>query len=191
MCGIYITNIPFAEHDVKKKLETIQFRGPDYIGIKKMDSLIMGHLRLSILDLDIRSHQPMEVEDFTIVYNGEIYNFEEIKNKLLTLGYTFHTTGDTEVLLNGYMEWGADILDKLNGMFALAIYNKVTNKLFCARDRLGVKPFYYSWKEGKFEICSQLRPISQNKLINAEAVSIYLDCTYIPSPYTIYECVYK
>lgn len=191
MCGIYITNIPFAEHDVRTKLESIQFRGPDYIEIKKIDSLIMGHLRLSILDLDIRSNQPMEVEDFTIVFNGEIYNFEEIKNELLTLGYTFHTTGDTEVLLIGYMEWGADILVKLNGMFAFAIYNKVTNKLFCARDRLGVKPFYYSWKDGKFEICSQLRPISQNKLINAEAVSIYLDCTYIPSPYTIYEDVYK
>lgn len=191
MCGIYITNIPFAEQDVKKKLETIQFRGPDYIGIKKMDSLIMGHLRLSILDLDIRSHQPMEVENFTIVYNGEIYNFEEIKDKLLTLGYTFHTTGDTEVLLKGYMEWGADILDKLNGMFAFAIYNKVTNKLFCARDRLGVKPFYYSWKEGKFEICSQLRPISQNKVINEDAISMYLDCTYIPSPYTVYKDVYK
>ena len=191
MCGIYITNIPFAEHDVKKKLETIQFRGPDYIGIKKMDSLIMGHLRLSILDLDIRSHQPMEVEDFTIVYNGEIYNFEEIKNKLLTLGYTFHTTGDTEVLLKGYMEWGEALVPKLNGMFAFAIYNAATRKIFCSRDRLGVKPFYYSWKEGKFEICSQLRPISQNKVIDEDAISMYLDCTYIPSPYTVYKDVYK
>jgi asparagine synthase (glutamine-hydrolysing) len=191
MCGIYITNISFAEHDVKKKLETIQFRGPDYIGIKKMDSLIMGHLRLSILDLDIRSHQPMEVEDFTIVYNGEIYNFEEIKNKLLTLGYTFHTTGDTEVLLKGYMEWGEALVPKLNGMFAFAIYNAATRKIFCSRDRLGVKPFYYSWKEGKFEICSQLRPISQNKVIDEDAISMYLDCTYIPSPYTVYKDVYK
>ena len=191
MCGIYLTNIPFAEEEVKVKLESILFRGPDYTGIQKIADLTFGHLRLSILDLDVRSHQPMNFENLTIVFNGEIYNFQEIKKELLTLGYTFNTSGDTEVLLKGYKEWGEGIVPKLNGMFAFAIYNPATRKIFCSRARLGVKPFYYSWKEGKFEICSQLRPISQNKVIDEDAISMYLDCTYIPSPYTVYKDVYK
>lgn len=191
MCGIYLTNIPFAEDEVKVKLESIQFRGPDYTGVQKVDDLTFGHLRLSILDLDIRSHQPMEFEDFTIVFNGEIYNFQNIKEELLALGYIFKTSGDTEVLLKGFKEWGEAVVPKLNGMFAFAIYNRITRKLFCARDRFGVKPFYYSWNEGEFEICSQLRPICQNKKINEDAISMFLDCTYIPSPFTIYQNVYK
>jgi len=191
MCGIYLTNIPFEEEEVKTKLESIQFRGPDYTGIQKVDDLTFGHLRLSILDLDERSHQPMQFENLTIVYNGEIYNFNKIKEELLVLGYVFTTTGDTEVLLKGYKEWGEAIVPKLNGMFAFAIYNSVTRKIFCSRDRLGVKPFYYSWKDGQFEICSQLRPISQNKKLNEEAISMYLDCTYIPSPFTIFQEVHK
>ena len=191
MCGIYITNIPFSEEEVKQKLELIKYRGPDHTGIDKIDNLTFGHLRLSILDIDVRSHQPMQFEGFTIVFNGEIYNFQEIKKELSDLGYIFNTTGDTEVLLKGYMEWGESIVPKLNGMFAFAIYNASTRKIFCSRDRLGVKPFYYSWKEGKFEICSQLRPISQNKVIDEDAISMYLDCTYIPSPYTVYKDVYK
>lgn len=191
MCGIYLTNIPFAEEEVKVKLESILFRGPDYTGIQKVADLTFGHLRLSILDLDVRSHQPMHFEELTIVFNGEIYNFQDIKGELESLGYTFKTTGDTEVLLKGYAVWGEALVPKLNGMFAFAIYNAATRKIFCSRDRLGVKPFYYSWKEGKFEICSQLRPISQNKVINEDAISMYLDCTYIPSPFTIYKDVYK
>ncbi|HLF51303.1 asparagine synthase (glutamine-hydrolyzing) [Flavobacterium sp.] len=191
MCGIYLTNIPFAEEEIKGKLESIQFRGPDYTGIQKITDLTFGHLRLSILDLDVRSHQPMQFEDFTIVFNGEIYNFQEIKKELMDLGYAFNTTGDTEVLLKGYKEWGEGIVPKLNGMFAFAIYNAATRKIFCSRDRLGVKPFYYFWKDGQFEICSQLRPMSQNKQLNEEAISMYLDCTYVPSPFTIYQDVYK
>ena len=191
MCGIYLTNIPFGEEEVKSKLESIQFRGPDYTGIQKVGDLIFGHLRLSILDLDVRSHQPMQFEELTIVFNGEIYNFQDIKGELESLGYSFKTTGDTEVLLKGYAVWGEDIVPKLNGMFAFAIYNSTKQKIFCSRDRLGVKPFYYSWHGGKFEICSQLRPIAQNKKINEDAVSMFLDCTYIPSPYTIYQGVHK
>lgn len=191
MCGIYLTNKNFSELDVKAKLESIRFRGPDYTGIKRVDGLIFGHLRLSILDLDIRSNQPYEFGDFIMVFNGEIYNFQDIKKELIDLGYSFNTSGDTEVLLKGYKEWGEEVVPRLNGMFSFAIYNKVTKKIFCSRDRLGVKPFYYSWKDDYFEICSQLRPISQNKNINDEAISMYLDCGYIPSPYTIYNEVYK
>jgi asparagine synthase (glutamine-hydrolysing) len=191
MCGIYITNIPFSIEEVQSKTETIQFRGPDSTGIKKTRDLTFGHLRLAIVDLDVRSNQPMCFEELTIVYNGEIYNYKAIKAELIALGHSFQTTGDTEVLLKGYKQWGEKIVPKLNGMFAFAIYNATTNKLFCSRDRLGVKPFYYSWNNGEFEICSQLRPICQNKKLNETAISMYLDCTYIPSPFTIFKDVHK
>jgi asparagine synthase (glutamine-hydrolysing) len=191
MCGIYISNIVFSDKEVKTKLSSINFRGPDYMGVLQENGLTFGHLRLSILDLDERSNQPMSLEDYIIVFNGEIYNFLEIKEELISLGHTFNTTGDTEVLLKAYKEWGQAVVPKLNGMFVFAIHDKINNILFCSRDRLGVKPFYYYWKDGVFEICSQLKPISENKTINKEAVSIYLDCTYIPSPYSIYNDVYK
>ena len=191
MCGIYATNFPFTVKEIRVKLKTIEFRGPDYTGVLQKDKLSFGHLRLSIIDLDVRSNQPMQMEDYTIVFNGEIYNFQDIKDELTSLGHTFNTTGDTEVLLKAYQEWGQAAVPKLNGMFAFVIHDKISNTLFCSRDRLGVKPFYYYWKDGMFEICSQLKPISKNKTISEEAVSIYLDCSYIPSPYSIYNDVYK
>ncbi len=192
MCGIYITNIPFEEVEVKDKLKSVQFRGPNNLGYEKVRDVSLGHLRLSILDLDRRSNQPMTYEHLHIVFNGEIYNFPTIKEELIALGYEFHTKSDTEVLLIGYKEWGAALVPKLNGMFAFAIYDVTLNKVFCARDRTGVKPFFYFWKAGQFEICSQLRPLihSQSK-ISREAVSMYLDCGYVPSPYSILEDVYK
>lgn len=192
MCGIYITNIPFQKEVVVDKLKSIEFRGPDNLGYEKIGLVSLGHLRLAILDLEQRSNQPMVFENLHIVFNGEIYNFIEIKKELIALGYDFHTQSDTEVLLCGYKEWGPDIVSKLNGMFAFAIYDVVSNKVFCARDRTGVKPFFYFWKSGLFEICSQLRPLihSESK-ISEEAISIYLDCGYIPSPYSIIEDVYK
>ena len=192
MCGIYITNIPFQKEEVIDKLKLIEFRGPDNLGYEKVGDISLGHLRLSILDLDSRSNQPMTYEYLHIVFNGEIYNFPEIKDELIALGYEFHTKSDTEVLLCGYKEWGADIVPKLNGMFAFAIYDVILNKVFCARDRTGVKPFFYFWKAGQFEICSQLRPLirSESK-ISEEAVSMYLDCGYVPSPFSILENVFK
>lgn len=191
MCGIYVTNIPFSEEEIQTKLSSIQFRGPDHTGIKKIGDLTFGHLRLAIIDLDARSNQPMQLAEYTIVFNGEIYNFTTIKEELIELGNTFETTGDTEVLLKGYQQWGKKIVPKLNGMFSFAIYNAISNTIFCSRDRLGVKPFYFSWNDGEFEICSQLRPICKNKKLNETAISIYLDCTYIPSPFTIFQDVHK
>jgi asparagine synthase (glutamine-hydrolysing) len=191
MCGIYITNLPYTKQNIINKLDSIKFRGPDFTGIKCINNIKLGHLRLSIIDLEDRSNQPMTFKHLTIVYNGEIYNFKDIKIELESLGYNFNTTGDTEVLLKGYDAWGSKIVPKLNGMFSFAIYDEESHQIFCSRDRLGVKPFYYFWRNGEFEICSQLRPICDNKKINNKAISIYLDCTYIPSPYTIYEDVYK
>jgi asparagine synthase (glutamine-hydrolysing) len=191
MCGIYITNIPYDKNSIEKKIESIKFRGPDNTGYSKVDDVSLAHLRLSIIDLDPRSNQPMKFENLHIVYNGEVYNFKLIKEELENLGYNFTTTSDTEVLLKGYKEFGAGLVPKLNGMFAFCIYDANNQTVFCARDRLGVKPFYYYWKNGVFEICSQLRPLSEGKEISSEAVSIYLDCGYIPSPYSIYKEVFK
>tara|TARA_R110002111_G_scaffold110212_4_gene169530 strand:+ start:6340 stop:8145 length:1806 start_codon:yes stop_codon:yes gene_type:complete len=191
MCGIYLTNIPYAEKEITNKLNSISFRGPDYTGVKKIEPLTFGHLRLSILDLDPRSNQPMVYENLTIVFNGEIYNYKTIKKELQDLDYKFNTESDTEVLLIGYKYWGKSILDKINGMFAFSIYDADLNTLFSARDRLGVKPFYYYWEDGKFEICSQIKPMLAGKKINDDAISMFLDCMFIPSPYTIVESVFK
>lgn len=191
MCGIYITNIPKETKEVKEKLNTIKFRGPDYTGIEKIGDIHLGHLRLSIIDLEERSHQPMHYKNLTIVFNGEIYNFLDVKKELKDLGYEFTTDSDTEVLLKAYYEWGEEMMPKINGMFAFAIYDKEKENIFCSRDRLGVKPFYYYWSNGSFEICSQLRPISEGRTINTEIISIYLDCGYIPSPFSIFNDVFK
>jgi asparagine synthase (glutamine-hydrolysing) len=133
----------------------------------------------------------MVYDRFTIIFNGEIYNYKDVKKELITLGYSFETESDTEVLLIGYSHWGKSILEKINGMFAFCIYDSQTNQIFCARDRLGVKPFYYYWKDGFFEICSQIRPLLKNKEINTDAISIYLDTNYIPTPYTVVQNVFK
>lgn len=191
MCGIYLTNIQYSKDQIQEKINSISFRGPDFTGIKNVNNITFGHLRLSILDLDSRSNQPMEFENLTIVFNGEIYNYKTIKNELQELGYNFKTESDTEVLLIGFKHWKKNVLDKINGMFSFSIYDAENNKLFSARDRLGVKPFYYSWNEGEFEICSQIRPLLGNKKVNNDAISMFLDCAYIPSPYTIIENVFK
>src|SRR5579862_5269374 len=104
MCGIYLTNLPVKEEEVLEKLNSIQFRGPDHTGIKQVNSITLGHLRLSILDLDKRSNQPMFYDGLYITFNGEIYNFLDIKDELTELGYNFNTTSDTEVLISGYKE---------------------------------------------------------------------------------------
>lgn len=191
MCGIYLTNIPFEECVVKEKLESISFRGPDFTGIDRIENLTFGHLRLSILDLDPRSNQPMKDENLTIVFNGEIYNYIEIKKELIELGYNFKTKSDTEVLLLGFKHWGKSILEKINGMFAFSIYDATTNKLFSARDRIGVKPFYYYWNGSELEICSQIRPMLKGKKLNEDSISMFLDCMFIPSPYTIAKDIFK
>lgn len=191
MCGIYLTNLPLKEDKLKAKLDFISHRGPDFMGVFQKDNLSFGHTRLSILDLDSRSNQPMHHDHFTMVFNGEIYNYKIIKKELEELGETFLTQGDSEVLIIGYKRWGKALVPKLNGMFAFAIYDQKKQTLFCSRDRIGVKPFYYSWEDGKFEICSQIQPLSENKKVNEEAVSIYLQTGYVPSPFSIYENVHK
>lgn len=142
MCGIYGTTIRYKEKEIKEKLKRTSFRGPDQMGLstyKSVDGeIIFGHNRLSIIDLDPRSNQPLSyAENIHIVFNGEIYNFKEIKEVLKKRGYSFKTTSDTEVICAAYMEYGEDCVKHFNGMFAFVIFDAYKQLLFGAKDRMG------------------------------------------------------
>ena len=135
-------------------------RGPDAKASKQYENAILGHLRLSIIDLNEESNQPFELLDrYSIVFNGEIYNYLELREDLISLGYTFRTNSDTEVLLQSFNHWGEDCVKRFNGMWAFAIYDKKENALFCSRDRFGVKPFNYSIIEDQFIFSSEIKSI--------------------------------
>lgn len=193
MCGIYLTNIEREDNELRGCLKKIQYRGPDNLTIKKYDLVTIAHLRLSIIDLEERSNQPFQFENLVITFNGEIYNFKELKKDLELIGYNFITKSDTEVLLKAYHAWGVKMLEKLNGMFAFAIYDILNGKVFCARDRIGQKPLYYYWNvdEGYLEICSSPRAMKKASKFSQKGINIYLEAGYIPSPYSIYEDIIK
>ncbi|HLF63649.1 MAG TPA: asparagine synthase (glutamine-hydrolyzing) [Saprospiraceae bacterium] len=171
MCGLdgfYRFNSVVNEEDVKvvKQMTShLAHRGPDAEGIFHHGHCALGHRRLSIIDLDKRSNQPFTDHSgrYTIVFNGQIYNYNEIKADLTE--YPFRTTSDTEVILAGYAKWGAQCLGKMNGMFALAIYDTVEQTLFIARDRLGVKPLYYYMNSKVFLFASEIRALLSAGLI--------------------------
>ena len=193
MCGIYLTNIERENDELRNDLKKIEFRGPDNLTINKYDLVTIAHLRLSIIDLEERSNQPFQFENLVITYNGEIYNFKELKKELESIGYNFITRSDTEVLLKAYHAWGVKMLQKLNGMFAFAIYDILNGKVFCSRDRMGQKPFYYYWnsEEGHLEICSSPRAMTKASKFSQNGINIYLEAGYIPSPHSIYENISK
>lgn len=160
MCGITgIIGQKANSTNVLQMLGSQKHRGPDFTDYYVEDSKVaLGHNRLSIIDLSSNANQPFTSDDgnFVLVFNGEIYNYIELK-KELQHKYQFKTKSDTEVLLNAYKEWGKDCLDKLNGMFAFAIWNKNEESLFAARDRFGVKPFYYHFDGSSFHFASEIR----------------------------------
>lgn len=184
MCGI-VGIIRFDEKPIKKAelqtmMQVIKHRGPDDEGTFMDGHVGLGHVRLSILDLSSAGKQPMTdpTGRFTIIQNGESYNYIELREELKALGYKFTTQTDTEVLLNGYIEWGESVLDKLNGMFALAIYDKEKQTLFIARDRFGVKPLYYHIGGGQLifasEIPAILKALPGKPKANENAIFDYL-----------------
>ncbi len=200
MCGIYGTTVSYNQAILKEKMKLISFRGPDFSKIEKYNlqnggELILGHNRLSIIDLDSRSNQPFEYLDkISIVFNGEIYNYKSIKEDLVNHGFIFATSSDTEVLAAAFLKWGEDCLKKLRGMFAFVIYDRVNNILFGARDRMGEKPLYYSNTIRGFEFSSQLAPIqlANNELsISKDSISSYLSWGNIPDPNSIFNEVSK
>lgn len=160
MCGIlgWVTgNAAAHSHGFEAALDTLAHRGPDDKGVFGDKDALLGHRRLSIIDLSSGGHQPMRNAESgaVIVFNGEIYNYLELRNQLELHGHVFRTESDTEVLLHAYLEWGPTALKKLNGMWGLAIWLPMQRRLFVARDRFGVKPLYYTQKQGRFAFASE------------------------------------
>lgn len=176
MCGIsgiiHQNNTSVAYEKIKPINDLIAHRGPDDEGFYFGTNFALGHRRLAILDLSSEGHQPMHYMDrYVITYNGEVYNYLEIKEILTQEGYTFHSFTDTEVILAAYDKWGRLCVNYFNGMWAFAIYDKVSETLFCSRDRFGVKPFYYAVIDGQFVFGSEIKQITyfqKKRYVNKE-----------------------
>lgn len=166
MCGITAIVVQEADIDLNSKIsemnELIIHRGPDAQGSLVYKNVGLGHRRLSIIDLSSQGTQPMSWgEEYVITYNGEIYNYLELKEELILLGYTFQTHTDTEVILAAYKHWGKECTKRFNGMWAFVILDKKIGKLFCSRDHFGIKPFYYAATEKGIFISSEIKPLLQ------------------------------
>lgn len=199
MCGIvglvdYRGRLPSPEL-FAKCVARLERRGPDDCGFWSDQLARLGHRRLSILDLSPTGHQPMLSGDerLAIVFNGEIYNHAELRKELNPPG-GWKGTSDTETLLEAYREWGVECLQRLNGMFAFAIWDTERRRMFVARDRMGVKPLYFSWQDGRFVFAS--RPGAMSSLcgsseISPQALRMYFELGYIPAPLSFYEKTHK
>ena len=164
MCGILGLVTLGDSQETKEKfshaLSLLAHRGPDFTSFVQDKNIFLGHTRLSIIDLDARSNQPMRYQDkYALVFNGEIYNYKEIRQELQAQGYHFKTQGDAEALLCAYDFWGDKCVEHFNGMWAFAIYDKTKNILFCSRDRFGEKPFFYFKDKEKFIFASEIKAI--------------------------------
>ena len=172
ICGIYHYDEARTADEiaVRRMAKSIQHRGPDDEGYLFDKNLGLGHLRLSIIDLSEAAHQPMfdETGRYAIIYNGEIYNYLELREQLAAGGSTFFSNSDTEVILRLYLNEGPDSVQKLNGMFAFVIWDKLERTLFAARDRLGIKPFYYFQDGGSFVFASEIKALFQSGIITPE-----------------------
>lgn len=144
---------------LQSMLDTMPYRGPDASGVKSFCGGGLAHVRLSILDLRPESDQPFEIEEgaLSITYNGEIFNYVELRDELQSLGHRFRTTSDTEVVLRAYREWGAAAVGRFNGMWAFVIYDRESDRLFCSRDRFGIKPFYFAQNARRFIFASEIK----------------------------------
>ncbi len=196
ICGIYSLNSknPVQKDTLDAMNESIAHRGPDDQGVYCSETIGLGHRRLSIIDLRPESAQPFHNNDLklSLVFNGEIYNFQEIKSQLTD--YSFQTDSDTEVVLAAYAKWGKECVQYFNGMFAFAIWNHTTEELFIARDRLGIKPLYYSHQSETFLFSSEIRSLLSSGLVprklNKEVLSEYLAYQTVHQPNTLIKDVY-
>lgn len=202
MCGIcgFVSKNRITIEQLKCMNDTMYHRGPDDSGEEiypAAEGYAVGFAqrRLSILDLSPLGHQPMHSKDkrLSLVYNGEIYNFQELREELRD--YTFTSTCDTEVIIAAYLKWGIDCINKFNGMFAIALFDRETQDIYLVRDRIGKKPLYYWWENGNLVFASEMKPIMAclgfEKKIRTEVISRYLYHQYINAPDTIFENVYK
>ena len=199
MCGFvgFTNKINDASVVIEKMMDRIRHRGPDSDGKYVDEKVAMGFRRLSIIDLSDKGSQPIFNEDKSIIitFNGEIYNYQDLRKELLTLGHSFYTNTDTEVLVHSYEQWGTDMLCKLRGMFGFVIYDKNKDQVFGARDFFGIKPVYYA-KMGETlmwgsEIKSFLDHPDFKKELNTSALETYLTFQYSPTTETFFKNVYK
>lgn len=198
MCGFvgFTNRISDDGTVLEKMMDRIVHRGPDSAGKFIDENIAMGFRRLSIIDL-AEGDQPMFNEDKSLVltFNGEIYNFKDLRDELLKAGHTFVNNSDSEVLLHGFEEWGEDLINKLRGMFAFVIYNRNDNSIFGARDMFGIKPFYYTFMNGSFIYGSEIKSFLDHpdftKELNEDALAHYLSFQYSPTEETFFKNVYK
>jgi asparagine synthase (glutamine-hydrolysing) len=195
MCGI----VGFNWEDkrlLKSMMASVSHRGPDQSGFYTDKNISLGHQRLSIIDLSAFGKQPIFNEDqsIAIVFNGEIYNHQDIRHELEELGHKFYTNTDTEAIVHAYEEYGAECLSRFNGMFAFAIYDSRDKSVFLARDRIGIKPLYYSFDKGKLIFASEIKALLEhdlNREVDKEALAQFFTFGYTVSPKTMFRNIYK
>lgn len=202
MCGIagFADFKKTTDESILAKMAcAVPHRGPDgqgvYVAQAPSAIIGLGHRRLSIIDLSTSANQPMHYNGLHVIFNGEIYNYNEIREDLIAKGHQFETHGDTEVILHAWEEWGEESILLWRGMFSIAIYDERKEEVVCIRDRAGVKPFHYYWKEDLFLFSSELKSITEHpgftKNINRHAVASFLQYGYVSHPHTIYNNTYK
>lgn len=207
ICGVISCEDPsMTESLVRRMCDAVNYRGPDdsgclVLGPAKINGeqswIGFGHRRLAIIDLSASGHQPMSNEDGTIwiTYNGEIYNFKELRRELAEKGHLFKSHSDTEVIIHLYEEEGLDAVKKLNGMFAFALWDARLRRLWVCRDRAGIKPVVYHWNARDFIFASEIKAILQASFVpralDGHALMLYLAFSYVPAPYTIFDGIYK
>lgn len=197
MCGLcgFTGEIIDRDKVLENMTEVITHRGPDSVGYYKGDGISMGFRRLSIIDLD-SGHQPIYNEDKSLVlmFNGEIYNYKNLRKELIELGHKFYTNTDSEVLIHSFEQWGEKMLNKLRGMFGFAIYNIKDGSLFIARDFFGIKPMHYAVIDGQLVYGSEIKSILEfpkyKKKFNRKALDNYLSFQYVVPPETFFEGIY-
>ena len=196
MCGICGFNWKDKKL-IKSMNDVIHHRGPDQDGVYCCKDISFGHRRLSIIDLSEHGRQPMFNEDKTVcmVFNGEIYNYAELKPQLIALGHKFVSDSDSEVIIHAYEEYGVDVLEKLRGMFAFSIWDSKKELMFLARDRIGIKPLYYYHKGDKFLFGSEIKSILEDetvpRVVNLQAMYDYIGFEFVPAPQTMFKDIYK
>jgi asparagine synthase (glutamine-hydrolysing) len=185
ICGVVDLGRPAWTETAAAMADALAHRGPDAAGAYAGDGVALGFRRLAIIDLRDVGNQPFASDDgrLRLVFNGEIYNYVELRRDLEARGHRFHSETDTEVLLSAYREWGRECVDRLNGMWAFAVWDERERRLFCSRDRFGVKPFYYSFENGRFVFASELRAFRADSRMRLQAdgraVREYLEQAYL------------
>ena len=202
MCG-FTGFVDFSGNSSTKDLEDmtkcLSHRGPDDSGVEILDwsgvQIGLGHRRLAIIDLSSDGHQPMHFKNWSIVFNGEIYNYKEIRKSLEKEGYSTYLNSDTAVILMSFDRWGVKAVERFIGMFAFTIVDRETNKVFIFRDRAGVKPVFYYWKNELLLFSSELKSFHKHpafeRKINNDALALYFGYGYIPAPYSIFDNTHK